>query len=108
MGSPDVGQLLSRRYDIHYLLNVSERRDERPCGAQAEGTGLPEDVCAEGGLVGMDRRWLSGGTEMKVRIVFLLMAILFPVPLSAADAEPGRMLLVHVKTRLDSGPTIPG
>ena len=56
----------------------------------------------------MGRRWLSGGTEMKVRIVFLLMAILFPVPLSAADAEPGRMLLVHVKTRLDSGPTIPG
>ena len=51
----------------------------------------------------MGRRGLSGGTEMKVRTVLLLMAMLFPAPLSAADAEPGRTLLVHVKTRLDGG-----
>jgi hypothetical protein len=40
---------------------------------------------------------------MKVRTVFLLMVMLFPAPLSAADAEPGRTLLVHVKTCLDGG-----
>jgi hypothetical protein len=51
----------------------------------------------------MGRRWIPGGTEMKIRILFVVMVLFAsPVPVAVPGPVSERTLLVHVTTILDS------